>query len=203
MNIDQIKDKILKTEHYINGWEDMKRAAVIIPIIEINGTVNIIFEVRSKKLNKQPGDVCFPGGKIDEGETPKAAALREINEELKITNDNIKIINELDTFIRHDGIIVHPFLGLIDNNIKISINQSEVDHYFYVPIEYLINNKPSEFINKIKVERGEDFPYDLIANGKNYKFVDGRSKVIFYKYKDYVIWGLTATILQNFLRKIL
>ena len=98
MNIKDIKNKIENNKSYINGWERMRRAAIIIPLVEINNEVCILFEVRAKKLNSQPGDICFPGGKIDGDETPKEAALREMFEELGIKS--IDIINELDTVVR-------------------------------------------------------------------------------------------------------
>ena len=82
MKINDIKEKLNSKESYINGWERMKRASIIIPLIDINEEVHILFQVRAKKLKSQPGDVCFPGGKIDKFETPKEAALREIDEEL-------------------------------------------------------------------------------------------------------------------------
>ncbi|BCZ47933.1 coenzyme A pyrophosphatase [Clostridium gelidum] len=200
MNIKDIKNKIKNNKPYINGWERMRRAAIIIPIVEINNEVCILFEVRSKKLNSQPGDICFPGGKIDGDETPKEAALREMFEELGI--ENIDIINELDTVVRYDGIIIHPYLGIIENIKEIKINESEVDHVFYVPINYLLNHRPLEVNSKLKIERPEEFPYDLIVNKENYKFREAKHRLLFYKYENYNIWGITAEMLKNFLEKL-
>ena len=200
MNIKDIKNKIENNIPYINGWEKMRRAAIIIPLIEINNEVCILFEVRAKKLNSQPGDICFPGGKIDGDETPKEAALREMFEELGI--ENISIINELDTVVRYDGIIIHPYLGIIENIKEIKINESEVDHVFYVPLNYLLNHEPLEVQSKLKFERPEEFPYDLIVNKENYKFRDAKHRLLFYKYENYNIWGITAEMLRNFLEKL-
>lgn len=200
MKIKDIKTKVDKMEKYINGWEKMKRASVIIPLVEKDGEINILFEVRSKKLNSQPGDICFPGGKIDEGETPKEAALREINEELGF--EDIDIIKEMDILIRHDGLIVHPFLGEVKNLDNIKINKSEVEDVFYVPLSYLLENDPLEFKSKLTIERGEDFPYDLIVGGKDYNFKSGEYDSLFYKYEGYVIWGITASMLKGFIDKI-
>ena len=200
MNIKDIKNKIENNKPYINGWERMRRAAIIIPLVEINNEVYILFEVRAKKLNSQPGDICFPGGKIDGDETPKEAALREMFEELGI--ENIDIINELDTVVRYDGIIIHPYLGIIENIKEIKINESEVDHVFYVPLNYLLNHKPLEVNSKLKIERPEEFPYDLIVNKENYKFREAKHRLLFYKYENYNIWGITAEMLKNFLEKL-
>lgn len=200
MKIDNIEKKIKNIKHYINGWERMRRASIIIPLVEINEVVHILFEVRAKKLKSQPGDICFPGGKIDDNETPKEAAFREIFEELGI--NNIDIINELDTVVRYDGIIIHPYLGIIKDIKEINVNESEVDHVFYVPLDYLIKHKPLEVNNRINVERSKDFPYDLIVDKENYKFREASYRSLFYKYQNYNIWGITAEMLKNFLEKL-
>ncbi|MBW6409557.1 NUDIX hydrolase [Clostridium weizhouense] len=200
MNLSDIKNKIKGTKPYINGWKQAKRASIIVPLIQLNNKLYVLFEVRAKKLNSQPGDICFPGGKIDFKETPKQAALRETYEELGIKD--IEIINELDTVVRYDGMIIHPFLSIIKDIKNIKINKSEVDHVFYVPVDYLLNHKPLEAVGKLIVKREDDFPYDLIVNGENYKFKEGPYRYLFYKYKDYVIWGITAGILKNFLDEL-
>ncbi len=200
MNINDIKNKVKNNKHYINGWERMKRSAIIIPLVKVDNEVFILFEVRAKKLNSQPGDICFPGGKIDNDETPKRTALREMFEELGIKN--IEIIKELDTVVRYDGIIIHPYLGIIEDIEEININESEVDHVFYVPLNYLLNHEPLEVNSKLKFERPEEFPYDLIVNKENYKFREANYRSLFYKYENYNIWGITAEMLKNFLEKL-
>lgn len=200
MNLENITNKIGNSKPYINGWERMRRSSIIIPLVEINKVVHVLFEVRSKKLNSQPGDICFPGGKIDENETPKEAALREMLEELGVKN--INLINELDTVVRYDGIIIHPYVGVIKNIEEIKISEDEVDHVFYVPLSYLLEHQPLEFNNKINIERAKEFPYDLIVNRENYKFREANYKSLFYKYETYNIWGITAEMLQNFLEKL-
>lgn len=200
--IERIINEFKDNEAYINGWEKMKRASVGIMMVQDKGEEYILFEVRAKHMRSQPGDIAFPGGKIDEGETPKEAAIREIVEELGIKKDNFEIIAPLDLCITHYGLLIHPFLGYIKDINKININPSEVDKVFLVPIKSLLENKPLVFDNEIIVNRHENFPYDLIHQGKAYKFKGGNYPSIFYKYEDYVIWGLTAKILENFLLKI-
>ena len=56
--------------------------------------------------------------------------------------------------------------------------------------------------NEIKIDPSDDFPYDRIPNKKNYKFAVGKYQVLFYEYKNYVIWGITAQILRSFLNII-
>lgn len=200
MDIASIKSKVNGTNPYISGWDKMKRSAVIIPLVEINGQVNLLFEVRSKYLRSQPGDICFPGGNIEEGETPKEAALREVEEELGLKD--IDVINELDIIILNNSIIIHSFLAIINNIEELNVSRFEVDHVFYVPLDEIINENPLEISNKVIFQRGESFPYDLIESGKNYKFKEVQSRTLFYKYKKYVIWGITGEMLKNLLDKL-
>ena len=200
MKINDIKEKLNSKESYINGWEKMKRASIIIPLIDINEEVYVLFQVRAKKLKSQPGDVCFPGGKIDKFETPKEAALREIDEELGLKD--VEIIKEMDILIRHDGLIIHPFVAMVKNIDKLDINEDEVEEIFYIPLSYLLEYTPMEVKNKLIIERGENFPYDLIEGGKNYQFKTGEYISTFYQYKDYVIWGITASMLKDFINNI-
>jgi 8-oxo-dGTP pyrophosphatase MutT (NUDIX family) len=200
MNLENIVNKIGNSKPYINGWERMRRSSIIIPLVEIDNKVYVLFEVRSKKLKSQPGDICFPGGKIDENEIPKEAALREIFEELGIKN--INLINELDIVVRYDGIIIHPYVGVVKDIHEIKISEDEVDHVFYIPLSYLLEHKPLEVNNKININRGNDFPYDLIVNKENYKFREASYRSLFYRYENYNIWGITAEMLNNFLERL-
>lgn len=68
-----------------------------------------------------------------------------------------------------------------------------------VPIKYLLENPPNTYSNTVKVFPDENLPYGSIPNQKDYKFESGSYPILFYKYKDYVIWGMTAKILENFL----
>lgn len=200
MDLEKIKERITNTETYINGWKRMKRSSVIILLVKIKDETYVLFEVRAKVLNSQPGDICFPGGRIDGDERPKEAAIREICEELGI--HNITIVNELDTVVRFDNIIIHPFLGIIEDINEIKLNESEVDHVFYVPLDYLLKHKYLEINSKVVVNRPKDFPYHLIVNGENYKFREAIYRSLFYKFEDYNIWGITAEILNDFLSKL-
>lgn len=186
---------------YINGWQKCKRASVTIPIVMLNDTAYILFEVRSKNLSTQPSEVCFPGGKMDEGESALNTAIRETCEELGVTPNDFKVISALDLFVSPFNVIIHPYLIHLYNIDNININSSEVEKTFLVPLDYLLNKEPELYINKVNITPSDRFPYDIIPN-KNYTFSTGSYEILFYTYKDYVIWGLTAKILYNFLSLI-
>ena len=195
-----IRNKFENYKPYINGFENMKRASILVPIVKIDDSYYILFEVRSKNLRTQPSEISFPGGKIENGETPMDAAIRETCEELGTSEDNIEIISQLDLLITHMNLIIHPYVGILNNINHLDINKDEVDHTFLVPITHLIENKPKYYKNKLEVIPDDKFPYDIIPNKENYKFQESSYPVLFYEYKDYVIWGLTARILENFLK---
>lgn len=197
--VDNIKNKFKDYKPYINGAQKMNKASVLIPLVKQSGVHHILFEVRSKNLNTQPNEIAFPGGKIDPGETPLNAAIRETCEELGTDKSNVEIISPLDLLVTPMDLIIHPYLGIIHDLKQLSINEDEVDHIFLVPIKHLLENKATIYDNQIKIIPNNDFPYDIIPNKSNYKFGSGNYPVFFYSYKDYIIWGITAKILENFL----
>lgn len=200
--LEDIIKKIKNNGHYINGWKSMKRASVAILLVDVENETKVIFQVRAFHMRSQPGDISLPGGIIEDNETPKETIEREVSEELGLNIEDFEIVSQLDTLVMHYGLIIHPFLGYIKNYNKININKDEVDHVFLIPIDKLMKIEPIVNISKINVERNEEFPYHLIKDGENYKFKEGLYKSLFYKYENYVIWGMTALIIENFINDI-
>ena len=198
-NKQKVLDRLTNHKPYINGANSMRRSAVFIPLVRKDGEIHILFEVRASSLKHRPSEISFPGGGIEEGETPMEAAIRETQEEIGSYPEDIKIISELDLLVTPVKYIIHPFAGYLDNIDHISLNKDEVDHIFMVPLSYLLENHPKKYFNTVQVVPNQDLPFDLITGNKNYKFENGKSQILFYKYKDYVIWGITAKILYNFL----
>ena len=198
-NRQKVLDRLTNHKPYINGSEYMRRSSVFIPLVRKDGEIHILFEVRASSLKHRPSEISFPGGGIEEGETAMEAAIRETQEEIGSYPEDIKIISELDLLVTPVKYIIHPFAGYLDNIDHISLNKDEVDHVFMVPLSYLLENHPKKYFNTVQVVPDQDLPFDLIPGNKNYKFENGKSQILFYKYKDYVIWGITAKILYNFL----
>jgi len=175
--------------------------SVVLPLINIEGSWELIYEVRSNELERQPGEISFPGGKVEEGESYKEAAIRETVEELNIEKDSIKIIGELDYLVTRDNTVIHAFAAIIENvHIEdINPNKDEVNHIFTVPIDFFINNEPKLYYIDLQPVINDDFPYNLIPDGKSYKWRMGKHSVHFYEYRGYVIWGYTAKITKNFI----
>ncbi|WP_296648512.1 NUDIX hydrolase, partial [Romboutsia sp. 13368] len=181
--IEDLKNKLENYKPYINGYKDMKRASVLIPIVKKDNSHYILFELRSKNLKTQPNEISFPGGKIENNESPLDAVIRETCEELGTYKENINIISPLDLLITPGNMIIHPFVGYINDIDNLNINKDEVDHIFLVPVSYILKYEPSLYNNEVQVIPNENFPYDIIPNKKDYKFATSNYKVLFYKYK--------------------
>lgn len=201
MNIEEIKNTLKK---HNSGPIDIKnKFSVLIPIIEIEKELNILYEVRSKNLRNQPGEISFPGGRIEENETPRKTALRETSEELLIDESDIEILMDGDFLINPYHAIIYSSIGKINVDIeKIRPSKDEVDEIFYVPLKYFMENEPKTYELDLVVKSSDDFPYDLIPNGKDYNFKRGIDKVHFYNYKDKIIWGFTAKMTYELIKKL-
>lgn len=178
-----------------------RKSSVMILLIELDGETNIVFEKRALNLRSQPGDISLPGGAIETDEMPKEAAIRETMEELNVTDNSIKYIGPMDYFISPYNNIIYSFVGELKERVKYP-NSDEVDHVFYVPLSFFLQNAPEEYKMDLVPEFIHDFPFDLIEGGKNYKFKKRSQIQYFYRYEGYVIWGFTALIIKRFIEII-
>ncbi len=201
MDFNDVKNRIKNKEP--RPIDDDIRFSVLVPLIEIDGQIHLIYEVRSKAI-RQPGEISFPGGRIEEGESPAYAAIRETHEELNINREDIEIIAELDYTTSKSGSFIYTFAGIIKNTdaAKISHNKDEVSELFFVPLTYFLENEPEKYYMNYLPKADDDFPYHMVNDGENYNWGQIRYPVYFYKYAEYIIWGLTAKITYSFINKI-
>lgn len=199
MDLKKIKTKI--SNRKTKPLDNQSEYSVILPLIEVDNEIYILFETRSYNLKTQPGEISFPGGKIEDNETYLDAAIRETCEELNIGDKDVNVTGQLDYITTPYNIIIYPFVAKlkINNICDINFNKEEVDDVFIVPLEFFINNKPITQNIEIKTNIKKDFPFHLIPNGRDYKWRSGSYPVYFYTYKDKIIWGLTARITKNFI----
>lgn len=183
------------------GQGEFFRSAVILPLIKEQDQTAVLFEKRSAKLGHQPGEICFPGGKVEETDGgEQETAVRETCEELGIHPEQIEIVAPLDVFVSPFNMIVTPFLAYLHNYKPINFNSDEVAKVFCVPLNHFLQTQPSVQTVQLKLTLPEDYPYHLIPQGRDYPWRQGTYKQFFYCWQDEVIWGLTAYILHSFLK---
>lgn len=195
--IEKIADTMKVHKPDIIGINRCRHSAVCIPVINGDEGPSLLFQKRSSKIPHQPGDICFPGGMIDPGETPIQAAVREICEELLISESQVKVLGESD-YVHMEHLAVYPFVvELVD--YENTFSRDEVEEVFTVPLAWLRENKPEVYKLENDLRPQEGFPYERIVGGRNYQWRSRSEKVYFYQYGEYAIWGLTAKILKSFL----
>lgn len=203
-DMDKLHDVILERfSHRPPGIDKLDRlwdAAVLLPLVQTEEGVSVLFEVRSKSLRRQPGEVCFPGGRYECADSSFAVtAVRETCEELGLRPEDVSVCAELDVLVTHNGPIIHPFVGIIKDVSRIKSSADEVEEVFTVPLKVLLEQVPLKASALLADHPGEDFPYDLVPQKKRGWRMNKEYNVYFYQYGKYVIWGLTARMLFAFL----
>lgn len=155
-------------------------AAVLVPLYERDGEPIIVLTRRSMTMSSHQGDVSFPGGRLEEGESAIDAALRETNEEIALELSQVSVIGELDhlqTIASSAGIT--PIVGLIDGLPDLRPQPSEVDEILHVPVADLL--KPDIYHEELWDWEGAPRPLWFFDLGED------------------TVWGATAAILRNLL----
>lgn len=156
-----------------------RRACVLIPLIRTAAGWSILFTVRSENLAAHSGQIAFPGGAVEGGETLEQAAIREAEEEVGIPPRSVEILGRLDDIITHSGFLVAPFAAVIHEPVEYVMQESEVVEVFEVPLEALLDVRNPEV--RYVPFRQKHFP------------------AYFYHHGSYEIWGLTGRMLKAFL----
>ena len=158
-----------------------KESAVLAPLFD-DGGVHVILTRRSEHLRDHRGEVSFPGGRLDHGETIVDAALREAAEEIALSADDVEIIGALDdvgTAVSRS--LIHPVVGFLHRGrpSALRVNPDEVERVFFVPLANLV--RPGVYHTE---HWGSPGPYRLVH---------------FFELDDETIWGATAGMLVNLL----
>lgn len=180
--------------------ERVRKNAILLPLVDYQGETCVLFEKRASHMKIQPGEICFPGGGVEREDQGQAiAAMRETCEELGLEPGDIELISPLDLMVSPFDMIIYPYVGYIKDFSLIKINPEEVDSVFCVPLEFLLQHQPVQSRMEINIDTRQDYPFELIPQGKDYPFRRGSYPVFFYLWKEHVIWGMTALILNHFL----
>ena len=172
--------------------------AVLCPLVERPDGLHLLFEVRSAALHRQPGEVCFPGGRMEAGETPEQCALRETEEELAIPASEVRLLGQGDFIYSQRGFLLRPLPGLVSPAGFAAMRPSpaEVADVFSVPLDYF--RRPPERYTYDLIPRVPDgFPYEAVGIPRDYPWATGRVEVPVWTYQGRVIWGMTARIVAD------
>lgn len=185
----------------IIGEGQFQHFGILVSLVKEKNHWHFLFEKRASHLDTQPGEVCFPGGRVEKGETPEDASIRETCEELLLMPNQITLLGPSDRFVSPFNLILHPFIAKI-NHYDGSYNTDEVAKTFTVPLDYFRKNRPQNFNITLKHVIDDNFPVQWVPRGKDYPWRNGRYKVGFYPHQEEIIWGLTARIVQNAIKLI-
>lgn len=172
-----------KVTENVTGRLNQHRPAAVLIAVTDRPNPGIILTQRPEFLRVHPGQVAFPGGKIDDTDAGEIeAALREAHEELALSPHHVKIIGITDTYYSGSGYRISPVVGVIPPDLKLTANPHEVADWFEVPLNFLVD--PANSIKKTAPWMGRERQYyDMEWQGRR-------------------IWGVTAGIIMNFARRL-
>jgi 8-oxo-dGTP pyrophosphatase MutT (NUDIX family) len=171
---DHDADPVMKK---ISEVRPIKPAAVLVPVVD-HSEPSVLLTQRAQHLPDHPGQVSFPGGKIDKSDaSPLASALREAEEEIGLDRSFVEPIGYLDLYLTTLGYRIVPVIARVSPGFSLTLNVSEVDASFEVPLGYLMDQNNVE--RHARDWQGMRRHYYAITFGERY------------------IWGVTAGILRN------
>lgn len=179
------------------------RYAVLCPLVQQPDGLHILLEVRAASV-KQAGEVCFPGGRAEHGETAVDCALRETFEELAIPPQQVEILGKTDFVCQPGKFLLQPVIGLVSPEGLAAMipSPAEVAEVFSVPLAFLRSTPPEIYINHLKATLPADFPYEASGIPRDYRWSNAVAEVPIWHYEGHVIWGMTARILLDMVRRL-
>lgn len=156
--------------------ENLKAAGVLIPIVEYPESLSVLLTQRSANLKDHAGQVSFPGGRMESADADiTATALRETHEEVGIRPEDVDIAGYLHPMVTVTGYAVTPIVGLLKPIISLSLDCSEVEHAFEVPLSFLLDESNQQLSER--EVHGVTVP------------------IVEFNYSSQRIWGATASML--------
>jgi len=157
-------------------------AAVLAPIVAREGGLSVLLTLRATQLRAHSGQVAFPGGKVDEGETAAETALREAHEEIGLEARFVEPLGWLDPYLTGTGYRIAPLVALVDPAFTLTVNAQEVAEVFEAPLAFLMDAANH------RLEERE-------WQGRMRKFYA-------MPYRGRYIWGATAGMLRNLYERL-
>lgn len=156
----------------------------------------LVLEVRSESLRHQPGEICLPGGGLEQDETPVQCALRETREELGIPEKVLQVAGPLDFHLHSSGRVVYPVLARCDEAVlgRLRPNPAEVAEVFSAPLAWFRQNPPIPYQYRQENTGLEALPPQMADWLSHYPTLRRGG---YWAYEGKLIWGLTARVVAQ------
>jgi len=158
------------------------RPAAVLAAVTERERPGLLLIHRPSNMRAHPGQIAFPGGKLDPGETPVEAALREAWEELGIRSEAVRVIGTGDQYLSGSGFDITPVIGVVPPDIEVTPNPTEVAQWFEAPLDHVLDPANHE-------EHWVEF------EGAMHRYWG-------IQWQEHHIWGVTAAILVNLSRRL-
>ncbi len=165
----------------VDAAKPLRAAAVLVPIVEREDGPTMLLTRRSAHLADHAGQISFPGGRLEAGETPVEAALREAEEEIGLDRSFVEVAGYIDAHETVTGFHITPVVAFVRPGFSLAIDPREVAEAFEVPLDFLFD------------------PANHQEHSRSYK--DTTRRYYAMPYGEYYIWGATARILVNLYRR--
>jgi 8-oxo-dGTP pyrophosphatase MutT (NUDIX family) len=157
-------------------------AAVLVPVVD-RAEPTVILTLRPMTMRKHPGQISFPGGRIDPGDDgPVAAALREAEEEIGLPPAAVEVIGTADRYRTITGFEVTPVIGIVSADVPLDPHPGEVEALFEAPLSFLLD-PANQTIRTVDWPGSERSYYEIQYQGRR-------------------IWGATAAMIVNLSRRL-
>jgi 8-oxo-dGTP pyrophosphatase MutT (NUDIX family) len=164
--------------HLFRQDRAIRPAAVLVPVVNRAETLTVLFTRRTAHLHDHAGQISFPGGRAEDGESPRDTALRETAEEIGLAPECVEVLGHLSEYTTVTGYRVTPVVGLVQPPFELAPDDFEVAEVFEVPLAFLL---------------------DPANHQRNQLIHDGLERHYYaMPYGAYYIWGATAGMLMNF-----
>lgn len=157
-------------------------AAVLIAVVDRAEEPGVLLTQRPTTMRDHPGQVAFPGGKLEPGEDAVAAALREAQEELALDPQAVRLIGTTDRYQTGTGFDITPVLGVVPPDLPLMACEREVESWFEAPLSLLMDDR--NWRRNSVFWKGATREYLELEHG------------------GYRIWGVTAAICYNLSRRL-
>jgi 8-oxo-dGTP pyrophosphatase MutT (NUDIX family) len=158
-----------------------KQAAVLIALTDRKDP-GVLLTLRREHLRTHAGQIAFPGGRVEPGEEPVAAALREAQEEILLEPAAVDLVGAIEQYRTVTGYVITPVLGVVPPDLPLEPHEHEVAELFEAPLAYLLAPANQRRVSALFQGRERHY-YEIIWDGRR-------------------IWGATAAMIVNLSRRL-